>query len=162
VVVAQQPTVAFVGDPSTISAANTSATASPASSVVANGTAISTITVTVKDTNGNVVAGQIVQLASTGSNNTLVQPPAVTSATGVATGTIASTRAETKTLTAMINPGASQVVVAQQPTVGFVADASTISAAVSSATASPASNVIADGAAISTITVTVKDANSNV
>jgi hypothetical protein len=35
--------------------------------------------------------------------------------------------AETKTITATVNPGASQIVVAQQPTVVFVGDPSTIS-----------------------------------
>jgi hypothetical protein len=83
--------------------------------VIADGTAISTITVTVRDVNGNPVAGQAVALAATGSNNTLVQP-GVTDPFGVATGTIASTSAEQKTITATVNPGASQVVVAQQPT----------------------------------------------
>jgi hypothetical protein len=117
VVVAMQPTVAFVGDPSTIDPTLSSATANPASDVVADGTATSTITVTVRDAHGNPVAGRTVQLASTGTNNTLVQPAGTTDASGVATGTIASTLAETKTLTATIEPGPSQVVVAQQPTV---------------------------------------------
>src|SRR6185503_17780199 len=121
VVVAQQPTVQFVANPTTISPTLTTATASPATGVIADGTAISTITVTVRDSNGNPVAGQAVQLAATGSNNTLLQP-GVTDAFGVATGTIASTTAETKTITATVNPGASQVVVTQQPTVQFVAN----------------------------------------
>src|SRR6185503_19066741 len=109
----------------------------------------------VKDVHGNPVAGQTVQLASSGSSNTVSQPLAVTDTSGIATATIASTHAETKTLTATINPGASQVIVTQQPTVAFVGDPSTISAANSSATASPASNVVANGLALSTITVTV-------
>src|SRR6185295_11618137 len=129
-----------------------------ASNVVANGVALSTITVTVRDVNGNVVAGQAVQLASTGTSNALTQPLIVTDNSGVATGTLASTHAETKTLTATIDPGAGQVVVAGQPIVAFVGDFCTISAANSGATASPASNVIADGFATSTITVTVRDA----
>jgi adhesin/invasin len=87
---------AFVGDPSNLSALLTTATASPRHGVVANGSTTSTITVTVRDVNGNAVAGQSVALAATGSNNTLVQP-GVTNAGGVATGTIASTTAETKT-----------------------------------------------------------------
>src|SRR6185295_8848384 len=152
VVVAQVPTVAFVGDPTTISTALSTATSSPASNVVADGLALSTITVTVRDANGNVVAGQTVQLASTGTSNTLTQPPALTDASGVASGTIASTHAETKTLTATINPGAGQIIVGQQPTVAFVGDSATISAALSSATASPLSNVVADGLALSTVT----------
>src|SRR5262245_65177058 len=121
VVVAQQPTVQFVAG--SISGVLSTATAAPATGVIADGTAFSTITVTVRDLSGNPVPGQTVQLASTGSNNTLVQP-GLTDAFGVATGTIASTTAETKTITATVNPGAGQVVVAQQPTVGFVGDPS--------------------------------------
>src|SRR6185503_17191357 len=90
VVVAQQPTVDFVGDPSTINALQSTATAAPALGVLADGVATSTITVTVRDSNGNPVVGQVVQLAATGSNNTLVQP-GLTDPSGVATGTIAST-----------------------------------------------------------------------
>ncbi|TAJ21204.1 MAG: hypothetical protein EPO68_05125, partial [Planctomycetota bacterium] len=161
VVLADAPAVAFVGDPSTISALLSSASASPSSNVVADGTTSTTITVTVRDANGNAVAGQTVQLASSGTNNTLVQPAAVTNALGVATGTLASTKAETKTLGATVNPGAGQVVLADAPTVGFVGDPSTISAALSSASAAPGSDVVADGTTASTITVTVRDANGN-
>src|SRR4029450_8443286 len=103
VVVTQQPTVAFVGDPATISASLSTASASPSANVVANGTAASTITVTVRDANGNPVAGQTVQLGSSGASNTLVQPASATNAGGVATGTIASTLAEAKTVPAPVN-----------------------------------------------------------
>src|SRR6185503_17733340 len=160
IVVAQQPTVDFVGDPSTINSLLTTASAAPATGVIADGTALSTITVTVRDSNGNPVAGQTVQLASTGSNNILVQP-GLTDPSGIATGTIASTTAETKTITATVNPGASQVVVAQQPTVQFIANSGSISAILTTATAVPATGVIADGTALSTITVTVRDSNGN-
>ena len=160
VVLAQQPTVEFIADSGSISAVLTTATASPATGVIADGTAISTITVTVRDQNGNGIAAQVVQLAATGSNNTLVQP-AVTNALGVATGTIASTTAETKTITATINPGASQINVAQQPTVDFVGDPSTVSATVSTVTASPATGVVANGSATSTVTVILRDVNGN-
>jgi len=158
---AAAPTVGFVGDPSTISAALSTLSASPNANVVANGTANSTITVTVRDANGNPVAGQTVQLAASGSSNTLVQPVAVTNALGIATGTLASTLAETKTVTAIVNPGPSQVALVDAPTVGFVGDPSTISAALSSASASPNTGVVADGATLSTISVTVRDANGN-
>ena len=160
IVVPQQPTVGFVGDASNISALLSTASASPTSGLIANGTDISTVTVTVRDVNGNPIAGQLVQLSSSGSNNTFVQPGA-TDASGVASGTIASIRAETKTLTATINPGAGQVVVAQHPTVTFDADANNISATLTTASASPASGVIANNSAISTITVTVRDINGN-
>jgi adhesin/invasin len=160
IVVAQQPTVEFVADPNNISAVLSTASASPATGVLADGSAISTITVTLRDQNGNPVPGQAVELSSTGGNNILVQP-GLTDAFGVASGTIASTTAETKIITATVNPGASQVVVAQQPTVDFVADPNNISAVLTTATASPATGVLADGLAVSTITVTVRDQNGN-
>ncbi|HEX6810987.1 MAG TPA: Ig-like domain-containing protein [Planctomycetota bacterium] len=160
VVISQQPTVVFVGDPASLSALLSTAVASPATGVVADGSTASTITVTVRDVNGNPVGGQAVQLASTGSNNTLVQP-GVTNATGVATGSVASTRAETKTITATINPGASQVVSAQQPTVVFVGDPNNVSALLTTAAASPTAGVVADGVVTSTVTVTVRDVNGN-
>ncbi|HZN41859.1 MAG TPA: Ig-like domain-containing protein, partial [Planctomycetota bacterium] len=156
---AQHPTVEFVGGELNISASLSTATASTAA-VIADGVATSTITVTVRDTNGNPVAGQAVQLTSSGSNNTLVQP-GITDASGVAAGTIASTTAETKTVTATVNPGPGQVVVAQQPDVLFVGDPNNLSAALSTAVAAPSTNVVANGVATSTITVTVRDSNGN-
>ena len=87
-----------------------------------DGVEVSTITVTVRDANSNPVAGQTVQLAATGSNNTVTQPAGPTNASGVATGTIASTTAEVKTITVTVNPGPSQVVLTDTPTVEFVAD----------------------------------------
>jgi adhesin/invasin len=113
--------VTFVGDPSTISATLSAATASPALGVVANAVDASTITVTVADAFGNPVPGQSVLLASSGSNHVLTQPAGPTDAAGTASGTITSTLAETKTITATINAGPSQVVVTQQPTVEFIA-----------------------------------------
>jgi protocatechuate 3,4-dioxygenase beta subunit len=160
VVLSDQPTVNFDGDPSNLSAGLSTAVASPSSGLLANGSDSSTITVTVLDGNDNPVAGQSVQIASDGSNNTIIQS-GLSDASGVASGTIASTTAETKTITVTINPGPSQVVLTQQPTVGFVGDASSISASNSSAVASPSSGISADGLASSTITVTVRDNNGN-
>src|SRR5262249_25107538 len=159
VVVAQHPSVAFVADASTIDALLSSAVAAPTSNIVANGTAVSTITVIVRDAHGNVVPGQTVQLAATGSGNTLTQPPAPTNSSGVATGPLATTVAEAKTITATITPGAGQVVVAQQPSVTFDANPTAIDALLSSAAASPTSGVVANGVAFSTITVVVRDVN---
>jgi protocatechuate 3,4-dioxygenase beta subunit len=129
--------------------------------VIADGLDTAVVTVTVVDANGNPVPGQTVVLGATGSNNVLGQPASTTDAAGVATGTIASTTAETKTVSATVNPGANQVILAQQATVGFVGDPSTIDPATSTAVASPSSNVVADGTTTSTITVTVRDAHGN-
>lgn len=87
----------------TFSAANSTVSASP--TTVASGVS-STITVTVRDTNGNPIQGYTVVLASTGSTNTLGQPSAATDANGVATGTLSSTTLETKTVSATANSNA--------------------------------------------------------
>ncbi|HEU4419911.1 MAG TPA: Ig-like domain-containing protein, partial [Planctomycetota bacterium] len=160
VAVAQQPTVGFVGDPNNVSASLSTATAAPTTGVVADGVVTSTITVTVRDVNSNVLANLGVTVTSTGSNNTLVQP-GVTNSNGVTTGTIASIRAETKTITATVSSGTGPVVLTQQPTVEFVGDPNNISPSLSTAVASPATNVDADGVTTSTLTVTVLDVNSN-
>lgn len=160
VVVAQQPTVSFIGDASNISDTLSSVLAVPASGVVADGVATSVVTVTVRDGNGNAVAGQTVALAATGTANTIVQPGA-SGAGGIAAGSLASTRAETKTVTATVNPGAGQVVLTQQPTVGFVGDASNVSSSLSTVVASPLAGLLADGVAAAAIDVTVVDVNGN-
>jgi hypothetical protein len=107
--------------------------------------------------NGNLVSSRPVQLSSTGTNNIFVQP-GVTNSSGVTTGTIASTTAQLKTLTATVNPGAGQVVLSQHPTVDFVA--ALISASLSTAVANPAFGVAADGVAFSTITITVRSTSN--
>ena len=52
--------------------------------------------VTARDANGNPIQGATVTLAASGSGNTLTQP-GLTNASGVATGTLSSTVAESKT-----------------------------------------------------------------
>src|SRR5262249_6161440 len=63
----------------------------------------STITVTAKDANGNLISGATVVLAATGTNNALGQPGSTTNASGVTTGTLSSILAESKTVSATIN-----------------------------------------------------------
>jgi hypothetical protein len=72
-------------------------TALPTSITAGSGT--STITVTVKDQYGNRVSGSNVELAASGTGNTLTGGGA-TDANGVATGTFSSTVAESKTISA--------------------------------------------------------------
>ncbi|MBI5528600.1 MAG: Ig-like domain-containing protein [Deltaproteobacteria bacterium] len=148
---------AFDVSPGAPSAAVSTVAAAP-SPLVADGTATATVTVTVRDALGNPVPGQSVQIAATGTANTVVQPASATDASGVATGTIASTRAETKTVTATVNPGAGETVVTQTASVVFSPGAP--SASVSTVAANP-SSVTADGVATATVTVTVRDANAN-
>jgi hypothetical protein len=126
-------------------------TASPAS-VTADGSS-TTLTVTVRDAFGNVVPGQTVTLDATGSSNTLVQPSAPTDAGGQASGTLASTKAEAKTVTATVGA------VLATTTVAFVAGSP--AAARSLFVASPAS-IPADGITTSTLTLTLADQYGNV
>jgi Big-like domain-containing protein/invasin-like protein len=93
-----------------VSASNSTVSAS---TPITAGGAGSTITVTAKDGSGNPISGATVVLAATGSGNTLTQPASTTNASGVATGTLASTVAESKTVSATINGTA----ITQQATV---------------------------------------------
>jgi hypothetical protein len=133
-------------------------TASPSSGIVANGTASSTITVTLRDINQIPVAGQAVSLSSTGSGNIVTPSSGATNSAGVFTATLASTTAETKTVTATVNPGATQLVLTQQPTVTFDPTApGSPDPNQSVVTASPLNNITANGADQSAIVVTVRD-----
>src|SRR5690242_16617485 len=125
-----------------------------ATSPITTDGATSTITVTAKDGAGNPIAGATVVLAASGTGNTLTQPVGTTNASGVATGTLSSTVAESKTVSATINA----VSVTQTATVvvtsGAVSAAQSTVAATSPITAS-------SGASQSSITVTAKDAAGN-
>jgi hypothetical protein len=138
------------GDGGGVSAALSTVSASPGSITAGSGT--STITVTAKDANGNAISGATVVLAATGTGNTLTQPPATTDANGVATGSLASTVAGAKTVSAKINGTSITQTVTVTVTPGPV-DASQ-----STVAATPASVVPGTP---STITVTAKDANGN-
>jgi Invasin, domain 3/Bacterial Ig-like domain (group 1)/Calcineurin-like phosphoesterase len=118
---------------------------------IAPGTGTSTITVTVKDAGNHPIAGALVTLSASGSGNTLTQPSALTDAKGIATGTLSSTVAESKTVSATANatPLSKAVTVV----------VTTPSAAKSTLAANPTS--IMAGNATSTITVTVKDAGGH-
>lgn len=156
----QQPTVTFVADlTGVVSSSLSTATASPTTGVVANGSDASTITITVVDGNGTPMSGQTVQLSSTGTSNTITQP-GLTNGSGVTTGTITSTQAGTKVITATVNPGASQVVVAQTPSVTFVADPNSISASLSGVGAIPLA-ATANGTATSVLAIAVVDTGGN-
>ncbi|HEY7686331.1 MAG TPA: Ig-like domain-containing protein, partial [Gemmatimonadales bacterium] len=84
-----------------VSASQSTLSASPTSFVAGSG--LSTITATAKDAFGNPVSGATVVLASSGTGNTLTQPSGVTNSSGVATGSLASSDAELKTVSATIN-----------------------------------------------------------
>jgi adhesin/invasin len=159
VAITQQAQAGFIGDAANISASKSVLVATPASGVVADGVAAAAVTVTVIDANGNPVPGVPVALSA---SDALVSSPALpTDAFGVATGAVSAVHAGAKTLSATVGSGADAVLVAQQATVGFIGDANHPSASLSSVTAAPASAVVADGVAASTVTITVVDVNGN-
>ena len=134
-----------------VSASLSTLTASPTS--LTAGSAPTTITVTAKDANGQPVSGATIQLSASGTGNTLTQPPAPSDANGVATGTLSSTVAETKTVSAKVNGTAIKSTAMVNVTPGPV------SASQSTIAAAPPTILPATGT--STIIVTAKDANGN-
>ena len=114
-----QPTIEFVANPATIDATNSAVVASPTTGLPADGVAATTVTVTVEDAFGNPVPGQQVQVNATGTGNAVTQPASLTDANGQATAALTSTTPEAKVISAVVNPGASQVDVTQTAAVTF-------------------------------------------
>jgi uncharacterized protein YjdB len=134
-----------------VSSSQSRVTASPTS--ITAGTETSTITVTAKDANGSPISGATVVLSATGTGNSLIQPVGPTDASGVASGTLSSTAAGAKTVSAIING----TTINESATVTAVSGP--VSASQSTVVAAPIS--ISPGSGTSTITVTAKDANGN-
>src|SRR5207245_2134421 len=132
-----------------VSAAQSTVTAT---SPITAGSGTSTITVTAKDANGNPIQGATVVLAATGANNALTQPAGPTDANGVATGTLSSTTAGSKVVSATIGG------VGVTATATIVVNPGPVSAGQSTLTAT---SPIAAGGGTSTITVTARDALGN-
>ncbi|HXL07743.1 MAG TPA: Ig-like domain-containing protein, partial [Gemmatimonadales bacterium] len=154
----------LAGSPVTFTATATAGGPSAAQSTVAAapetitaGLGASTITVTVRDANGNPVSGATVTLAATPTTgNTLTQPAGTTNGSGQITGSLSSTAAGAKTVTATVN---GTVTVAQTATV--TVNPAGASASQSLVAASPGTITASTGSSTSTITVTVKDENGN-
>ena len=134
-----------------ISAATSTLVASPGS-VTADGVSTTTLTVTVEDAHGNAVAGSAVTLLGSGTANSFGTVSGTTNANGVFTTTLASTLAQTETITA------TEGSVHESTSVTFNPGAP--SATTSTLVASPGS-VTADGVSTTTLTVTVEDAHGN-
>src|SRR5207245_2868198 len=133
-------------------AAGANSTITGTSPVVANGVATSTVTITLMDASSNPVAGVTPILSATDTGSTNVYGAcAATNASGVSTCTLASTKAEIKTLS-IATP-----VVQGGGTVTFTAG----SAAAANSTITGTSPVVANGVATSAVTITLKDALSN-
>jgi hypothetical protein len=108
----------------------------------------------VRDQFLNPISGATVVLSSLGTGNTVTQPAGSTNASGVATGTLSSTMAEGKTVSATANgTGITQ-------TATVTVNAGAVSATQSLVSAAPAS-IPADGTTESTITVTARDQFDN-
>ena len=134
-----------------VAAASTS-TITGTTPVVANGTATSTISITLKDANNNPVAGSVPTFSGTDTGSTNVYGVcSSTDATGVATCTLASLVAEVKTLS-IVTP-----VSKAGGTVTFTAGA----AVAANSTITGTGPVVANGSATSSVTITLKDANNN-
>ncbi len=143
--------------PSSVDGNLSTLTASP-TSVTADGTATSTLTVTVKDACGNPVPGlpgsQVVLTASPSTSVTIIQPGAATDANGQTTATVKSTKAAAVTFSATVDGTA----ITQTATVSFTVGA--VSAGASSITANNVSP-LADGVDTVTLTVTASDTYGN-
>lgn len=149
VTVAQTATLTFL--PGQTSASASTVAAAPAG-VPANGSASSTITVTLKDAFGNFVSGHQVSIATTrpGSDN-ITAVSSMTNPSGVATFTINSvTSGATKVSATDTTAG---VAVSQTADVTF----SQAAHAGNSTVAADLSSLPADGVSAATITVTILD-----
>lgn len=133
-------------------ASATNSTITGSGPVVADGSANSTITVTLKDANNNPVVGQTPTFSATDTGTTNSYGTcSATNASGISTCTLSSTKAEVKTL-AIVTP-----VAKSDGSVTFTAGA--VAAAGSDITGT--SPVVADGVATSTISIYLRDAFSN-
>ena len=91
-----------------VSQTTSSLTASP-STVTADGTSTTLLTVTAEDANGNLIPDATVTLTASGTGNTFTTPiTGTTNAEGVFTTTLSSTVAQNYTFTALINGAASE------------------------------------------------------
>jgi hypothetical protein len=146
--VQEQTTVSFVAG----AAATTSSIVASSPTVTADGVSTTTLTVTVDDALGHAVAGTAVTLSGSGSANSFGAISGITDANGHFTTTLASTLAQTETITA------TEGSIHEATPVTFVAGAP--SATTSSIVAS-SPTVTADGHSTTTLTVTVEDAHGN-
>src|ERR1035441_8455924 len=134
-----------------VSPTYSSVTAYPSKNVVADGSADSTIPVTVRDTSNAVMAGQTIDYNVIGNSYEVNYSTLVSDGSGIVTLTIQSTKAQVKTISASVGA----VNFTQVALVTNIADV--VNASHSTATANPTTGVNADGVDSSTVTVTLKD-----
>jgi len=91
-----------------------------ATGVRADGADRVTITVTVRDSSGNPLAGRTVFVEVPGEGTTVTQPAGATSASGVVTASVSSTQAGARQVTASVEAEGGAVVLGERPTIDFV------------------------------------------
>ncbi|HCM63234.1 MAG TPA: hypothetical protein DIT05_11920 [Morganella sp. (in: Bacteria)] len=147
-------TVTLAPDSSKLDKDKSGLTATPAT-IVANNTAVSTLKLTLKDVNGNLVKGQTVLFSTTLDNTT------ISTVTDNQDGTYTATLKGTQSGTAAISVTVNSVVLAVTPvTVKLTADSSKLDKDKSSLTAVPLS-IVADGTQTSALKLDLRDINNN-
>ncbi len=143
----------------TVSASQSTVSASPVS-VVADGSSISVITATIKNSSGSPLSGRVVTLSSTrGAIDTIVSMTGTTGSDGKAYFQVHSNTAGSSVFTATTG----STVIAETATVTFTSTTPTpgpVSASRSSVYVTP-SSVSADNSSYATVSVTVRDASDN-
>ncbi|NOU96127.1 hypothetical protein GC093_23295 [Paenibacillus sp. LMG 31456] len=162
--IAQTATVTFLanaGSGTSVTSVTRSTIVASPDKVAADGVSYSTITVVLRNTNGQPVSGKKVQLTAVGGSSSIVPLNEGTSnLSGEASFQVRNANPEQVTYRA--KDITDQVSIAQSAVVTYLANAGTggqtTSVARSSMTASPLS-IIANGTEMSTITVTLRNAN---
>ncbi|WP_420178045.1 invasin domain 3-containing protein [Morganella morganii] len=124
-------------------------------SIVANGTAESTLKLTLKDVNGNLVSGQTVQFTTTLADTTFTTVK--DNQDGTYTATLKGTKAGDALLKVTVNGAVLEVA---PVTVTLTADSSNLDKDKSSLTAAPLT-IVANNTTTSEVKLTLKDANGN-
>ena len=137
--------------------AGTSAVAAVPTSVIADGTSSSTITVTLRDAQNNPVAGKAVSLAADTGSSVVHVASGTSNASGQAAFTVTDTTVEGP-ITYTATDTTDNLVITQTAQVTFTPGPS--SASLSTVQAAPTS-VVSDGTTASTVTVTLIDAESH-
>jgi hypothetical protein len=151
VTVNQTASVTFTAAGTAVSASNSTVVAAP-SAVLADGSATATLTVTLKDSNNNVVAGKAVTLTKTsGPGSPVIATIAGTSNnSGVATFTVKSTTTGTAVFTA--TDATDGVVLTQTASVTFTASAGLIIWGPATDVTENASDVLVNGTFVDAVT----------
>ncbi|HCT5211614.1 TPA: Ig-like domain-containing protein, partial [Enterobacter hormaechei] len=145
--------VTFVAD---ITTAKLSVASDRVNNVVADGIDSAQITATVSDANGNTLSNYAVTFSAT--NSGVIPANGTTDSNGEVVVTLTNVVAGTTNVTAGIDSGGTSVT--KNISVIFIGDSDNLSATNSSLTASPAT-IVADGSTASTVTLTLRDSNSN-